>query len=85
MTSALWAIAALLVVLCIYIALLALDAKVKTETAPRVPMFSCDKHGTMPAKYAVSFDGMGVLEEPQQVCPMCLEDRFKEARKNAGL
>ena len=68
-----------------YIGIVAANAKVKTERAPRVPMFTCDRHGTIPAKYAIPFDGMGALETPVLSCPMCYEDRMKEAMKTAGV
>jgi hypothetical protein len=54
-----------------------------TAKAPRIPMYSCDKHGTFPEKYAVELDSIGITEAPIKLCPMCFEDRFREAKKHS--
>ena len=77
-----WIIGTAVVAIAFYVWVTAMSAKMATERAPKVDMFSCDKHGAIPAKYAIPFDGMGVLEKPVLTCPFCFEDRGREAQKN---
>ena len=63
-----------------YFVVVAYDAKHSTQASPREDMFTCDKHGVFAQKYALRLTG--ITEEPIAYCPMCAEDRFKEAKKN---
>jgi hypothetical protein len=64
----------------VYIAAVAYEAKHSTDNAPRQDMFTCEKHGLFPKKYAMQLTG--ITEEPILQCPFCFETRMKEARKN---
>lgn len=66
-----------------YLGLVAYGAKHDTEDAPRQDMFVCDKHGLFPKKYAMQLTG--VTEEPILQCPMCMEDKFKQAKEHGHI
>jgi len=71
--------------LCYFCAVVVL-AWVGTNHAPREEMFTCQKHGLFPAKYSLRLNTLGIThDDSMTMCPMCMEDRFREARKNAGL
>jgi hypothetical protein len=62
----------------LYLVIVAHDAKRATENAPREAMCTCDKHGIYPRKYTRKL--MGMTAEPIEMCPFCLEEKFKEAK-----
>lgn len=61
-----------------YLVLVAYDARHATDTAPRTDMYTCDRHGLFPRKYALKLTG--ITEEPIEQCPMCLQLKFQEAK-----
>jgi hypothetical protein len=69
----------LIMVVLVWLGFIVYDAKAHTTSAPRTEMFICQKHGTVPHKYLLKLDGLS--EIPIDYCPMCMEDRFREARK----
>jgi hypothetical protein len=64
-----------------------LEARSEVRNAPRKDMFTCDKHGIFPAKYALKTEllPLGEATENYKVCPMCLEDAERTARLRLGL
>jgi hypothetical protein len=54
------------------------EARTEIADSPRTEMITCDKHGLIPKRYTMHLEG--VTEQPIEVCPLCFEDRIKEAR-----
>jgi hypothetical protein len=64
-----------------YIAGVVVSAKTETKEAPRTQMFTCDRHGAVPASCLIHLD-VG-LENSVDYCPFCFNDKMKAA-KNAS-
>lgn len=71
------AIFALFVLFMFYLLLLRWDAKREVSVMGRTEMFVCDVHGALPRKYALNLTGM--TQEPLPYCPLCFEDRIRQA------
>lgn len=83
-------VAIVTVVLCVlvfYLCYVYLDARQSVRNTPRTPMFTCDRHGIFPAKWALKTDLLPIGEEKDgyKVCPMCLEDAERLAKQRMGL
>ena len=63
-----------------YLAWVTFRAWWEAKEAPRVDMFTCDKHGAIPSKdvIQVPMDDGG---KPYLQCPFCFEDAMKLADK----
>lgn len=65
------------------------EAKHEVTRAPREKMFECDKHGLFLEKYALQLADDIIKQFPDGheergpllYCPMCYEQRIKEAQK----
>lgn len=69
------------ILVCIlYLVMVAVQAWYEVKDAPRVPMFLCDRHGAIPAKYTLKLN-TPVTEKPIEICPMCFEQKMKAAKK----
>lgn len=81
------AVSILLGIVGLYLLWVWLEARNEVRTAPRRDMFTCDKHGIFPAKYALKTELLPLGEEKDnyKVCPMCLEDAERTAKARLGL
>jgi hypothetical protein len=87
MTWLWWSMSILIAVIAFYLVYVWLEARQMIRDTPRTPMFTCDKHGVFPAKWALKTDLLPIGEEKEgyKVCPMCLEDAEKLAKQRMGL
>ena len=77
------------VALLVYLLLVLWAAKRDVAASPRKPMFLCDIHGALPEDSTFTvFDDLEVQmtdgttrRQPLRVCPICFENKIKEAKK----
>jgi hypothetical protein len=89
------AIAVVVFLLVAYGMVIHLEAGKQIAKAPKDEMFICRKHGAIPKSSLVMIDindmdveySPGRVERAKQIpyCPLCFEDRTKEARVQAGV
>lgn len=54
-----------------------IEAIAEVRVTPRIPMFTCDKHGMMRQEHAMD---IGDLGQPLLMCPICYDERMKAIR-----
>jgi hypothetical protein len=60
------------------------EVKQEVSTAPRIPMFTCDKHGIFPAKngtVTISVPQEGAPDLLQELCIFCYDEKMKAVEK----
>lgn len=68
-----------LLLIVIYLLCMVAAAFHEVKGQPRIPMFSCDKHGAVPVKYTLKLNVFS--DQPIEVCPLCFEDKMKAAKR----
>lgn len=66
------------VALVLYLLWLIYQAKYSVDSAPRVPMFICDKHGPLAPQYVMKLDVYGHTIEQ---CEQCWVDKMKKVKE----
>ena len=62
-----------------YLLVLLVNARWEAKTSPRVPMFTCDKHGPVPESVLMHLEG--ATEKPIPYCPFCMHEKAKQIKE----
>jgi hypothetical protein len=68
-----------LIIAVLYLLVLFVNARWEAKTSPRVPMFTCDKHGPVPESVLMHLEG--ATEKPIPYCPFCMHEKAKQIKE----
>ena len=62
-----------------YLLVLLVNARWEAKTSPRMPMFTCDKHGPIPESVLLHLEG--ATEKSIPYCPFCFSEKAKQFKE----